>query len=95
MSTQIIAKDIPNWLVTIIKKIKFDQLNFVVKTAIKTYLNQLPRKEEAYSITMIETSVTSEFLEHFNQINYKQIPANKQKELQKFLTDYVKQNNLI
>lgn len=95
MSTQIIAKDTPSWLVTIIKKIKFDQLNFVIKTAIKTYLNQLPRKEESYDVNMIETSVSSEFLEHFNQINYKKIPADKQKELQKFLTDYVKQNKLI
>jgi len=95
MNTQIIAKDVPSWLLSIIKKIKFDQLNFVIKTAIKTYLDQLPKKQDAYDITMIETSVPSDFLEHFNQINYKQIPSNKQKELQKFLTDYVKQNKLI
>jgi len=95
MSQQIIAKDLPSWLVTIIKKIKFDQLNFVIKTAIKAYLDQLPKKQDAYDITMIETSVPSDFLNHFNIVNYKQIPTAKQKELQSFLTDYVKQNKLI
>jgi membrane protease subunit (stomatin/prohibitin family) len=95
MSQQIIAKDLPNWLITIIKKIKFDQLNFVIKTAIKAYLDQLPKKQDAYDITMIETSVPGEFLNHFNTVNYKQISTAKQKELQSFLTDYVKQNKLI
>jgi len=93
--SKVIAKDIPSWLSTIIKKIKFDQLNMIQKSAISVYLSSLPAKYSSYDIEMITTSAPQEFLDKFNKVDYKSIETNKKKEMQSFLTNYVKTNKLI
>jgi hypothetical protein len=92
---QIIAKDIPNWLQTILKKIKYDKLNMIQIIGIKTYLSSLPKKNNSYDAIQIETNVPSDFLELFNKIEYKKISNNKIKEIHDFLNNYVKSNGLI
>lgn len=93
--SKVIATDIPSWLTTIIKKIKFDQLNMIQKSAISVYLSSLPTKHYSYDIEMVITSAPQEFLDKFNKVDYKQIETNKKKEMQSFLTNYVKTNKLI
>lgn len=93
--SKVIATDIPSWLTTIIKKIKFDQLNMIQKSAISVYLSSLPTKHSSYDIEMVTTSAPQEFLDKFNKVDYKQIETNKKKEMQSFLTNYVKTNKLV
>lgn len=93
--SKVIATDVPAWLSTIIKKIKYDQLNMVQKSAISVYLSSLPSKYNSYDIEVVSTSVPQEFLDKFNKVDYRQIEPAKKKDMQTFLTNYVKTNKLI
>jgi hypothetical protein len=95
MSMNLIASDMPTWLKNIIKKIKYEKLDFASSMAIKLYLNTLPKKSSGYDIESISTTVPSDVLDTFNSVDYKSIEKNKAKELEKFLTDYVKKNGLV
>lgn len=93
--SKVIASDVPAWLSGIIKKIKYDHLNIIQKSAISVYLSSLPSKYSSYDIEAITTSVPQEFLDKFNKVDYRNIDASKKKDMQTFLTNYVKQNKLI
>jgi hypothetical protein len=67
----------------------------IQKSAISVYLSQLPSKYSSYDIETISTSVPQEFLDKFNKVDYRNIDASKKKDMQTFLTNYVKQNKLI
>jgi len=90
-----ISDDMPTFLINIIKKIKFDKLGILQKTLISANLSTYPQKNNSYDITTINSNVPQDFIDKFNKIDYKSISSNKLKEMQKFITDYVKNNGLI
>lgn len=90
-----IATDMPAFLVTIIKKIKFDKLGILQKTLITANLSTYPQKNNRYDISIINSNVPQDFIDKFNYVDYKSISTNKLKEMQKFISDYVKNNGLI
>jgi len=96
MSDKLVSTDIPTWLLTIIKKINYDRIDFASNLAIKLYMNNLPKKTStSYDVKMISTTVPNDMIDLFNGIEYKSIDKVKAKELEKFLTDYVKRNGLV
>lgn len=96
MSEKLVSTDIPTWLLTIIKKIKYDRIDFASNLAIKLYMNNLPKKTStSYDVKMVSTTVPNDMIDLFNGIEYKSIDKVKAKELEKFLTDYVKKNGLV
>jgi sulfate adenylyltransferase subunit 1 (EFTu-like GTPase family) len=96
MSDKLVSTDIPTWLLTIIKKINYDRIDFASNLAIKLYMNNLPKKTStSYDVKLVSTTVPSDVIELFNSVDYKTIEKNKAKELEKFLTDYVKKNGLV
>lgn len=92
---KIIAKNMPTWLVSIIKKIKFEKFNMFQITAINVYLQTMPQLNSSYDIQVVSTSAPQDFLDKFNRIDFHRIDAKKKSDMQKFITDYVKNNGLI
>lgn len=96
MSEKLVSVDIPTWLLSIIKKIKYEKLDFASNLAIKLYMNNMPKKSSSsYDVKLVSTTVPADMIELFNSVDYKAIEKNKAKELEKFLTDYVKKNGLV
>jgi len=92
---KIIAKNMPAWLVTIIKKIKYEKFNMLQITAINMYLQSMPQLHNSYDIQVTSSSAPQDFLDKFNRIDFQRIDAKKKNDMQKFITDYVKNNGLI
>jgi hypothetical protein len=90
-----ICDDMPMFLQNIIKKIKFDKLGILQKTLITANLSIYPQKNNRYDISVINSNVPQDFIDKFNCVDYKSISTTKLKEMQKFISDYVKNNGLI
>lgn len=90
-----ISDDMPTFLINIIKKIKFDKLGILQKTLITANLSTYPQKNSGYDISIVNSNVPQDFIDKFNKVDYKLISTNKLKEMQKFISDYVKNNGLI
>jgi hypothetical protein len=92
---KIIAKNMPTWLIAIIKKIKYEKFNILQISAINMYLQSMPQLNNSFDIQVIKSSASQVFLDKFNKIDFQKIDSNKKADMQKFITDYVKNNGLI
>jgi hypothetical protein len=92
---KIISKNMPTWLIAIIKKIKYEKFNILQISAINMYLQSMPQLNNSYDIQVTSSSAPQVFLDKFNNIDFQRIDAKKKADMQKFITDYVKNNGLI
>lgn len=92
---KIIAKNMPTWLIAIIKKIKYEKFNILQISAINMYLQSMPQLNSSFDIQVTSSSAPQVFLDKFNNIDFQRIDTKKKADMQKFITDYVKNNGLI